>query len=154
MSKNHSYTITTENNKSEKEAINFLLESDSKFLLPDNIGRKKILEFLGIEKKFIRAFDLVIVQGHKSLDEIIYLKNSQDIVLVELKTTKKNLPLLPKGFFFGATENEFELANKLGDNYKFCFVSLHEKSKNYVLLNLNELNKIIRNKRIQFQINL
>jgi hypothetical protein len=73
---------------------------------------------------------------------------------VELKTTKKKLPNLPKGFFFGATQSEFEIAEKLGDKYKFCFVSLHEETKGYVLITLEKLNKIIRTKRIQFQINL
>lgn len=81
-------------------------------------------------------------------------KNIDDITLIELKTTKKKLINLPSGFFFGATESEFALATQLGNQYKFCFISLHIESSNYVLLTLEELNKIIKTKRIQYQINL
>lgn len=154
MANNHSYTITLDNNKSEKEALTFLIESDINFLNPDKESRKIIMELLGIDKKFSRAFDLILIPGHTNLDQVIKLKKVEDIVLIELKTTKKKLVNLPTGFFFGATESEFNLAKQLGQQYKFCFVSLHNESKNYVLLTLEELNKVIKNKRIQYQINL
>jgi hypothetical protein len=154
MANNHSYTITLDNNKSEKEALTFLIESDINFLNPDKESRKIIMELLGIDKKFSRAFDLILIPGHTNLDQVIKLKRLEDIVLIELKTTKKKLVNLPTGFFFGATESEFNLAKQLGQQYKFCFVSLHNESKNYVLLTLEELNKVIKNKRIQYQINL
>ena len=154
MANNHSYTITLDNNKSEKEALTFLIESDINFLNPDKESRKIIMELLGIEKKFSRAFDLILIPGHTNLDQVIKLKKVEDIVLIELKTTKKKLVNLPTGFFFGATESEFSLAKQLGKQYKFCFVSLHNESKSFVLLTLEELNKVIKNKRIQYQINL
>lgn len=154
MASNHSYTITLDNNKSEKEALSFLIKSNKNFLNPDKSSRKIIMDLLGINKKYARAFDLVMIPGHSSLEKLIELKKSDEIILIELKTTKKKLLNLPKGFFFGATESEFELANQLGNNYKFCFVSLHPESKNYQLLTLKELNKIIKTKRIQYQINL
>jgi hypothetical protein len=154
MASKVSYTLTLSNNKSEKEALEFLLKSDSKYLCPDRRSRLLILEILGIEKKYFRAFDLVIISGCTNLEKIIELKSIHDIVLVELKTTKKLLLELPKGFFFGATESEFALAEKLGEQYKFCFVSLHPESKKYTLLSLSELNKIIKSKRVQYQINL
>jgi hypothetical protein len=78
----------------------------------------------------------------------------EDLILVELKTTKKKLLSLPAGFFFGATDNEFQLARKLGEQYKFCFISLHPETPKYSLLSLEELEKIIRTKRLQYQINL
>jgi hypothetical protein len=149
-----SYTITLENNKSEKEAIDFLLKSNSEFICPDKDSRKKLLEIFNIDSKYSRAFDLILIAGHTNLEEVIQLESLDDVVFVELKTTKKKLPNLPKGFFFGATQSEFEIAEQLGERYQFCFVSLHPDSKNYVLLCLDELNKIIKTKRIQFQINL
>jgi hypothetical protein len=76
------------------------------------------------------------------------------MILVELKTTKKYLPNNPRGFFFGATENEFNFGEILGDKFRFCFVSLHEKGSSFALLTIEELDLIIRNKRIQYQINL
>ena len=154
MANNHSYTITLDNNKSEKEALLFLIESDINFLNPDKESRKIILEMLGIDKKFARAFDLILIPGHTNLEQVIQLKKVEDIILVELKTTKKKLINLPSGFFLGATESEFSLARQLGGQYKFCFVSLHEESKGFALLTLEELNNVIKNKRIQYQINL
>lgn len=154
MTSNHSYTITLSNNNSEKEAIEFLISSDNKFLNPSKESPKVIMELLSIDKKYIRAFDLIMIPGHTNLDEVIVLKKLEDIVLIELKTTKKKLLNLPKGFFFGATESEFQLATQLGLNYKFCFVSLHPETTSFVLLSLEELNKIIKSKRIQYQINL
>jgi hypothetical protein len=154
MANPHSYTITLDNNKSEKEAISFLLASNVNFLNPDKESRKVIMEMLGIDRKFSRAFDLVLIPGFTNLNEVIRLNKTEQITLIELKTTKKKLENLPTGFFFGATESEFTLARQLGENYQFCFVSIHEETKKYVLLTLNELNKIIKTKRIQFQINL
>lgn len=78
----------------------------------------------------------------------------EDIILVELKTTKKYLPDNPKGFFFGATENEFNFGELLGEKFRFCFVCLNENSLSISLQTIPELEKRIRNKRIQFQINL
>ncbi len=154
MASKQSYTITLENNKSEKEAIEFLMKSDSKFISPDKISRKRLLEVFKIDPKYARAFDLLLIPGHTNLEEVIELESLDNVTFVELKTTKKKLPNLPKGFFFGATQSEFDVAELLGDKYLFCFVSLHPETKKYALISLNELNKIIRTKRIQFQINL
>lgn len=80
--------------------------------------------------------------------------NKNNICLIELKTTKKKLIDNPKGFFFGATKNEFDLAKELGIYYRFCFVSLHNESKGYCVLTLDEVENLIKTKRIQYQINL
>jgi hypothetical protein len=154
LASNQSYTITLENNKSEKEAIEFLMKSDSKFISPDKISRKKLLEVFKIDPKYARAFDLLLIPGHTNLEEIIELESLEDVTFVELKTTKKKLPNLPKGFFFGATQSEFDVAELLGEKYLFCFVSLHPETMKYSLISLTELNKIIRTKRVQYQINL
>jgi hypothetical protein len=78
----------------------------------------------------------------------------EDIILVELKTTKKYLPENPKGFFFGATENEFNFGKILKDRFRFCFVSINEKGSSFSLQTLEELEARIKNRRIQYQINL
>ena len=154
MGREHSYSITLENNISEKEAIQFLLDSDKNFINPDKESRKLIMELMGIEKRFARAFDLILIPGHTNIEKVIELNQSSEIILVELKTTKKKLENNPRGFFFGATENEFDLARKFEDKFRFCFVSLHKDSKSFKLLTLKELNSIIKTKRIQYQINL
>lgn len=154
MAKAHSYVITAKNNRTENEAIEYLTSVDSRFLLPSKEDRKAILELLNLEKSFARAFDLVIVEGHEAREGKIEITNPDTITLIELKTTKKKLPNNPKGFFFGATKNEFDLAKKMGGRYMFCFVSLHPESKSFSLLTLEELESLIRTSRIQYQINL
>lgn len=154
MARPHSYTITLENNSSEKEAIQFLLETDKNFLNPSKEGRKAVMELLGINKRYSRAFDLILIPNHTNLENLITLDKATEITLVELKTTKKKLVNNPRGFFFGATENEFNLAKTFEKNFKFCFVSLHPESKGYKLLSLKEMTDLIKTKRVQYQINL
>ena len=154
MASKQSYEITLKNNTTEKEAIVFLMESSASFIEPDKEGRKAILQHFGLSPKYIRAFDLIQVEGHINSEERFILNPHDKITLIEIKSTKKKLENNPYGFFFGATENEFSIANKLGENYKFCFVCLHPDTKSYAILSVSEVEDITRNKRIQYQINL
>ncbi|HEY6163159.1 MAG TPA: hypothetical protein VI112_18165 [Bacteroidia bacterium] len=154
MAGKHSYTITLKNNASEDEAIIYLMGVNKGFLLPTKEGRKRILELLNLPITYSRAFDLFLVPGHINSEEKIHVRNVSKIKLVELKTTKKRLISSPKGFFFGATQNEFDLAERLGEQFSFCFVCLHAETPSYHLLTLKELEKLIKTKRTQFQINL
>jgi hypothetical protein len=148
----HSYGATLKNNKTENAAISFLLSSDHRFLPLSKEDRGHLLSLFGLERSFSRAFDLIYIREGASRN--IKVLSMEDLILVELKTTQKKLSGNPAGFFFGATENEFQLARRLGDKYKFCFVSLHSESKTYKLLSLTELELMIRTKRTQYQINL
>lgn len=156
MSRKHSFKLTLSNNVTEKEGVIYLFENHTGFFRIDLKTKKELLDRLQISHKFLQSFDLIFVPElvgqtvNKEFIEI-YL---EDILIVELKTTKKYLPKNPKGFFFGATENEFNFGKLLGDRFRFCFVCLNAKSLSYVMLTIEELEKIIRNKRIQFQINL
>ena len=109
-----------------------------------------------IDHRFLQSFDLIYVpEKVGTIVDVDFIQTYlEDIFFVELKTTKKYLPDNPKGFFFGATENEFNFGKLLGNRFRFCFVSLHEKGSSFVMLSLPELEKIIRNRRIQYQINL
>ncbi len=156
MSRKHSYKLTLSNNVTEKEGINYLIENHTGFFKINLDTKKDLLNKLGISHKFLQAFDLIFVPEliGQIVDSEFIETYLEDIYLVELKTTKKFLPENPKGFFFGATENEFNFGNLLGDRFRFCFVCLNEKSPSFVMLTITELEKIIRNKRVQFQINL
>jgi len=154
LASEYSYKITLNNNETEKEAIAFLINNDSSFIEPDKESRKKILNILGLNKRFIRAFDLIQVKGHTNSENEFIINEDSEITLIEIKSTKKKLKNNPYGFFFGATENEFSIADQLGNQYKFCFVCLHPETKSYVILSNSELNEIISNKRIQYQINI
>ncbi len=150
----HSYTITLHNNRTEKAAIDYLLAADGRFWVPKPQSRKHILRELGADPKLSRAFDLVLVDDAVTVESELLVVDVEGITLVELKTTRKQLADLPRGFFFGATQNEFDLALALGDRYKFCFVCLHPGTPGYAMLTLSELEPLIRTKRTQYQINL
>lgn len=156
MMPDHSFTITLSNNRTEKEGIEYLKAHETGFFYVDNITRKRILDLLGYPNTYVRAFDMVYIPryvGQVLTEEMIEAK-LDEIILVELKVTKKYLPENPKGFFFGATQNEFDFGQLLGEKFRFCFVSLHELGSSHVLLTIAELEAIIRTKRIQYQINL
>ena len=157
MAHAHSYQITLSNNKTEKEALTLLLAEREDLLIPDAKGRKAIVEALGIDLRYRRTFDLVRIPGHRFGESQVEIQDPSSITLFEIKSTKKLLPDFPKGFFFGATENEFDLARQLGPQFQFCFVSLHPQqpaARRVAYLSLPELEKLIRTKRTQFQVNL
>lgn len=155
MPHEHSFTITLSNNITEKAGLKHLLDAEPEWILPDKTTRREILDAFGLPKTFARAFDLVWIKGRKRTDLISPLTATpEDIVLIELKTTKKNLPDNPHGFFFGATQNEFDLAKRLGDSFRFCFVCLHPDNPSHKLLTLDELEARIQTKRVQYQVNL
>jgi len=153
MAHEHSYKITYKNLATEEEGKDFLLKRNKQFIVPDTNLKKQILKEFGLGDKYIRAFDLVLLRKKVKPGDIIDW-NKNNITLIELKTTKKKLPNNPRGFFFGATYSEYDVARKLGNKYKFCFVCLHEDSKSYKLLTLEEMELLIKNKRRQYQINL
>jgi len=156
MSRKNSFVLTLSNNVTEKEGINFLIENYTGFFKIDLATKKELLDLLKIEHRFLQAFDLIYVPEMvgKVVDTGFIQIYLDDIILIELKTTKKYLPENPKGFFFGATENEFNFGKILGSRFRFCFVSLNEKGSSYAFLTLEELEGMIKNRRIQYQINL
>ncbi|ENI5461045.1 hypothetical protein [Flavobacterium sp.] len=156
MSRKHSFVLTLKNNVTEKEGVNYIFENFTGFFKIDLEIKKQLLDLLKIERRFLQSFDLIYIPDMvgKEINSDILETYLEDIILVELKTTKKYLPENPKGFFFGATENEFNFGKLLGNRFRFCFVSMNEKGSSFALLTIEELEAIIKNKRIQYQINL
>ncbi len=109
MSRKHSFTLTLSNNITEKEGVAFLLDNHTGFFKIDLDMKKKLLDLLKIERRYLQSFDLIYIPGMigKTINSGFLTTYVEDIIFVELKTTKKYLPNNPKGFFFGATENEF-----------------------------------------------
>ncbi|MEM6271625.1 MAG: hypothetical protein AAF998_19470 [Bacteroidota bacterium] len=154
MATEKSYTITLRNNDTEKSGIRYLVNQGLAVVHPDSKSRKSVLEFLGLENRFRRSFDLILFHGQQANNGEVELKEGDAITLIELKTTKKFLPNNPRGFFVGVTENELDLARLLGDQFRFCFVSLHPESLSPVMLPLSEMEGLIKTKRTQYQVNL
>lgn len=124
---------------------------------PDSDGRKALLDRLGIDGRLSRAFDMVKLTRHVPRTASLELGDEEGFELIENKSTKKYLPELPSKFFFGATENEFELgrqATAKGGRYCFAYVSLHPDSEGHAYVDVVDLDDWIRSKRIQYQINL
>lgn len=156
MSRKQSFILTLSNNVTEKEGVNYLIENYTGFFKIDLPTKKELLDLLNIPHSFLQAFDLIYIPDMVGIEvnsEFLqtYL---EDIIFIELKTTKKYLPENPKGFFFGATENEFKFGTILGSRFRFCFVCLNEKSPSFSFQTIQELEQKIKTKRIQFQINL
>jgi hypothetical protein len=151
-----SFTITLSNNKTERAGIDYLIANATGFFFVDNPTRKRILELLGMPKKYVRAFDMVFIPRFegKAITEEFIETHIDEIILVELKVTRKYLPECPRGFFFGATQNEFDFGEMLGEKFRFCFVSLNERGSFHALMTIAELEAVIRTRRIQYQINL
>ncbi|MDG2172567.1 MAG: hypothetical protein P8K72_01825 [Flavobacteriaceae bacterium] len=136
------------NLKTEKDGIVILKSLLDTFIVPTKDQRKTLYEILNIDyKKYSRSVDGVVIH----VDSFDKITNKRDFDLVEIKTTSsKSVKKLPYGVFFGFTKNEEDLFKKL-DNYKLCIV--HTKLKNYVMLDYNEYESLIQNKRIQYQVN-
>ena len=154
MANAHSFTITLSNNQTESEGLAIVLGASRDLFVPDKHGRKEILKHLGLDNKFLRAFDLVRIAGANADSNTLPISDPKDISLIELKTTKKRLPDNPHGFFFGATENEFNLAKLMGARFNFAFVCLHPDCPSVKFLTFDELQPLIQLQRTQFQVSL
>ncbi|MBI2683202.1 MAG: hypothetical protein HYX26_08325 [Acidobacteriales bacterium] len=120
------------------------------FYLPSKSEKKKLLEILGISKRFQQTFDAIRLNVPTFAD----VRNAKDFDLLEIKTTDKHLPNLPQGFFFGMTENEEMLLKVFEGKYFLCLVCAHPKSLGYELVDWGQLETLTQNKRVQYQINL
>lgn len=156
MSKKGSFKLSLSNFVTEKQGVSYLIEKQTGFFLIDKETKRVLLDKLNISHSYLRSFDMVYIprmEGVEFKEEYIET-HLDELVFVELKTTKKFLPENPTGFFFGATEKEFNFGKLVGERFRFCFVCLNEKSLSYKMLTLEELDKIVKIKRIQYQINL
>ena len=136
------------NLNTEKEGIVILRTLVDGFMVPDKEQRLYLYNILDVDyKKYSRSIDGVIIHV-PTFEEI---KSKKDFTLVEIKTTNsKSVTELPYGGFFGFTQNEEDLFKKL-DNYRLCIV--HTGLKEHILLTYKEYESLIRNKRVQYQIN-
>lgn len=151
-----SFTITRKNNATEKEGIQYMESLNAGFFFVNRDERKRILELLDQPKNFARSFDMVLVPrlAGAALSIEAIETHIDEITLIELKCTRAFLPNNPKGFFFGATQNEFDFGERLHDKFRFCFVCLNPASLSHATLTVPELETKMRTKRIQYQINL
>jgi hypothetical protein len=153
------FTKSRSNAGTEREGLGLLL-ADSRFQVPNLATKRRILELIGKTESFgIQTFDAVMTPEPvgpvvpESVEGIF-----PDLRLIEMKTTRK--PIRNDslhGFFFGATEREYEMARTLGDRYLFAFIvltSANEYGRPFaVLLTLDEVERRTQKRRIQYQVN-
>lgn len=147
----------------EKAGLKDVLLRDRRFQAPTTETKKAILMALGLGDSKLygpQSFDAIMLpQPSELIDQTTLPRYLEQIVLVEMKTTKKPIKdAALAGFFFGATQREYDLAAKLGDKFRFAFVVLNSANaygKPFaVLLTLPELEHRTRSKRVQYQVNL
>jgi hypothetical protein len=102
----------------EKAGLHDVLLKDLRFQAPTTETKKAILMGLGLgDTKFHgpQSFDAIMLPLAEPLVEESTLPRHLDqIILVEMKTTKKPIKDASlAGFFFGATQLEYDLAAKL-----------------------------------------
>ena len=148
-----------ENKKTENIGLSFL-QRDPRIQVISTVAKQAALDALGVEGSFgPQTFDAVMTPEPVeplSLDNVA--DHVEALTLLEMKTTKKPIKNANlNGFFFGATEREYELATHLGDRYRFAFVVLSENN-DYgqffaVLIPLREVARRTRARRVQYQVN-
>lgn len=143
----------------ETDGLSVLLE-DKRMQALDLATKKRILELLMVSGAFKpQSFDAVMTNEplpRLTIDNID--EHIDSVTLVEMKTTRspiRNAAL--NNFFFGATDNEFQMAKALKSRYVFAFVVINDTNEYgrpfFVLLTLEQLQARTRNSRIQYQIN-
>ena len=135
------------NLRTEKDGIIILRSLVEGFMVPDTDQRRYLYKIVDIDyRKYSRSIDGIILHV-SSFEEV---SSSKDFTFVEIKTTNSSsVKELPYGVFFGFTKNEEDLFKQL-DNYRLCIV--HIGLKDYYLMNFEEYESLIQNKRIQYQI--
>ena len=153
------FTKSLSNKGTEKEGIRLLL-ADLRFQVVDLLAKRRILELIGKPGAFgTQTFDAVMTPRRAApitLDNVD--QAFPTLTLIEMKTTRK--PIKNEslhGFFFGATEREYDMARTLGDRYLFAFIVLND-TNDYgrpfaVLLTLDEVERRTQKRRIQYQVN-
>ena len=150
----------SKSNQGVQKAGLSLLLTDGRFQVADLATKRRILELIGKSDRFgAQTFDAVMTPEPappitaENVDGLF-----GDLRLIEMKTTKK--PIQDdslQGFFFGATEREYDMARTLGPRYLFAFVvlnSFNAYGKPFaVLLTLDEVERRTRSRRVQYQVN-
>jgi hypothetical protein len=134
----------------QRAALALLNDELPGFYVPNKTEKKKLLELMGISKRFAQTFDGIRMH----VDNFDEIQSAKDFDLLELKATNKCLPNMPQGFFFGMTENEEMLLKVFDGKYFLCLVCVHPKSPGFRLVDWDQLKTLTQNKRVQYQINL
>ena len=112
----------------EKQAAKFLIHKREGYHEASTKLKRKIA---GTYKIGIGTFDLVKLPKQISLAPLDELQDSslRRAILIEIKSTARDIGEDLKGFFFGFTYSEQLTAQKLKSKYKLAFVVLPKSGK-------------------------
>jgi hypothetical protein len=137
-----------------------LLTTDPRFRAVDLLTKRRILDLIGTSTSYgIQTFDAIMTPPETPALTADNIDRYVDgIRMVEMKSTRKPIKNAGlSGFFFGATEREYAMAQALGDRYLFAFIVLNDNNEYghpfAVLLTLAEVKLRTRSQRIQYQVN-
>ena len=147
------------NRRTENAGLAVLLRDERYQVLPVDVKRAVLAE-LGAPDAPHQEFDAIRTDEPAAPVTASTLHAmAPSIRLVEMKTTRK--PIRDSrlhGFFFGVTESELTLAERLADRYLFAFVVLSNLNiygtEFFTLLTADQLNERIHSKRTQYQVTL
>jgi hypothetical protein len=153
------FTKSLANQGVQREGLGLLL-TDARFQVVDLLTKRRILQLIGEPGAFgTQSFDAVMTPEPAAPITLDNVDSAfPTLTLIEMKTTRKSIQNESlHGFFFGATEREYEMARTLGDRYLFAFVvlsSVNEYGRPFaVLLTLEEVQRRTRSRRVQYQVN-
>jgi hypothetical protein len=155
------YTKSLSNSRTQNAALRVLL-TDRRFQALDAPTKKHLVSRLALPEGArygVRSFDAVMTSVPRPPITIANIESVfGELRLVEMKSTRD--PIADEalnGVFFGATENEYSMAELLGPKYLFAFVVLSRTNRFghpfAVLLTLEEVRARTKVERIQFQVN-
>lgn len=97
------------------------------FLVPTAQQRQNLLVAFAKRGKVVygKAFDIVRLSDKVNLDDLADVEaNLKEILVFEIKSTRKDLPADFSGYFFGLSAAEVLVAQSLREHFKFIFVNV------------------------------
>jgi hypothetical protein len=114
-----------------KRALAILVEKGSGFIIPSSAQRKNLVVAFAKNDMIIygKAFDCVRLNGEANLDSIENIESHLDLItIIEIKSTRKQVPIDFAGHFFSLSSAEMLVAQSLRDRFKFAFVNINTGS--------------------------
>jgi len=114
-----------------KRALAILVEKAAGFVIPTAAQRKNLVVAFAKNDMIIygKAFDCVRLNGEVSLDTVENIETNLDrMTIIEIKSTRKELPADFAGHFFSLSSAEMLVAQSLRDRFKFAFVNINTGS--------------------------
>lgn len=140
----------------EVEARHYLVRLGKGFHVPALKLRKELLTQLIENPDLIRSYDLIkLNEQRESPLELITPIELEQLKLVEVKSSNRNLNPDLRNYYFSVQEREIQLAKMMGNRFVFVFVIYPRNGSApfHQEMSWTEIESRTRKKRTQFNIN-